>query len=319
MPVGGEDAFDWLVEAARSVGLDVLRDETGVYVAPHGGPRVSIRLARVGALSARHVAAVVSDGGAGEIRVVVGDGITRGARDALRNAGWGWLDLRGHLRISGPGIVVDTAITLHRNITRASDPFSGRVGIEVATAILLQPYSRIGIREVASRIGRAPSAVWRVIDRLRDAGMITAEDKPKCPELFGELAAMWRPIRVAIKALPTEEQADELRTWRWALTGKRAAAAYGAPIVPTGPPELHVPDGHTLRSAVRQLGACRKGERCAAVLVESPVSNSRNIVSDNLSSGPWALAEPLLVALTLAQDPAVLDRWSSPEECVGVW
>ena len=40
--------------------------------------------------------------------MVVADQVSEGARAVLRQAGIGWLDRRGHLRLSAPGVLIDT-------------------------------------------------------------------------------------------------------------------------------------------------------------------------------------------------------------------
>ena len=66
--------------------------------------------------------------GAEGVPVVVSDRIVGGAREQLREAGVSWFDLRGHLYLNAPGLLIDVATD--RGPQRASTPraFAGRVG-----------------------------------------------------------------------------------------------------------------------------------------------------------------------------------------------
>jgi hypothetical protein len=103
-----------------------------------------------------------------------------------------------------------------------------------------------------------------------------------------------------------------------------AAAAYGAPagVRSDYPPDFYVPDAATLRRAVHLLGAARdRGSRSATVRVAPvPLACSRRI---DAPGETWPLAQPLFVALDLAQDPGrgreVLDGWHPEERFGRVW
>jgi len=97
-----------------------------------------------------------------------------------------------------------------------------------------------------------------------------------------------------------DDEADELRLSCWSLTGAGAISAY---------------EGRQDR-----LRTCRPGEKPVAVLRMPPV---RNVWTDHLMPGDWAVAEPLLVALDVAQlsesGAAMLASWVPPDPACRFW
>lgn len=112
-------------------------------------------------------------GQADTIGVVVADRIIGDAREALREAGWSWLDSRGHLRLAADGLLVDIDVPAATREPRRREPFSGKGGIEVATAMLLDPQRKVAVRALANDIGRAPSSVSDVVAAFREASLIS--------------------------------------------------------------------------------------------------------------------------------------------------
>src|SRR6266496_186017 len=181
-----------------------------------------------------------SDEQAAYARLLVADRIVAAARQVLREHGWGWLDLRGHLHLSGPGVLVDTSVPAAPEVRRSVDLFAGKVALEVACALLLAPEQPGSVRQLARALNRSPSSVSAVMTSLREAQLIDSQGRPATPELFWETASAWRPskttiARIALLDDPTITTAlrtgwDELATGTgWALTDTMAAAAYGAP------------------------------------------------------------------------------------------
>jgi hypothetical protein len=274
------------------------------------------------------------------VGVVVADRVTAGARDLLNAAGWGWLDLRGHLHVAGAGAFIDVDVPALRPPPGRSGPLAGHVGLEVASLLLLSPDLPAGVRQIAGTLGRAASSVSEVLTSMRTAGLLDENRRPTVPELFWELARRWSPpVYADVQAVPSPstgtdggsvDQALRLgfqgveTTTGWALTDTMAAAAYGAPVGVRldYPPDFYVPDQVTLRRAVHVLGAAHdRGSRAATVRVAPvPLVCTRRVDAPNET---WPLAQPLFVALDLAQDPGrgreVLEGWTPPEGTPRVW
>jgi hypothetical protein len=68
------------------------------------------------------------------VLVAVADRITADARTYLNGAGWSWLDLRGHLRLTAPGLFIDADIPPLSEPRSGSAGFTGRVSVELAVS-----------------------------------------------------------------------------------------------------------------------------------------------------------------------------------------
>lgn len=306
-----------LIDAAAAVGIEIVdtRDlgSTAVLVIPDG-ERIPIVVKRLSlasgdGLSGRLVKweRRVSDVRA--VRIVVADRVTNEAREYLRGAGWSWLDLRGHLHLSAPGLFVDTDVAAVKGRGQRTSPFSGRGGVEVAVELLLDPNVAQGVRRIADRIGRSPSTVSEVMSSLRSSNLIDAERKPRVPELFWELTAEWRPQYADVVSLPPRDGAlDALLC---------DAQAYGA-SVGADQPVFYVRDEAALQRAVQLLR--RADDGAAATIRVAPVAA---VYSQQLPGDEWPLAHPLFVALDLAQDSdrgrEILNDWTPPDPWPRVW
>ncbi|MCV7011004.1 transcriptional regulator [Mycolicibacterium madagascariense] len=276
---------------------------------------------------------------ANTIGVVVADRITADAREELRAAGWSWLDTRGHLRLAADGLLIDANVPAALHAPRRREPFAGRVGIEVASAMLLTPERAVSIRPLAAQIGRAPSSVSATIAAFRDANLVTPAGLPRTPELFWELASRWRPTELAIALEPRDGglltalrvNFDDFDEPGWALGDSRAAAVYGAPIAikSNHPPVLYVPDQQVMRRAAQLLVPAREDSTPTAVVRVAPtplVCTHRQDPSSFPGNGNgehWPMTRPLFVALDLVQDPGrgreIVDGWTPPEPWSRVW
>jgi len=337
----GVDGVQVLWDAVSSVGLGIgvtPADSTVdlVITNPAGG-RVMVEIKRLSLASVDTLPRRLADWkrklAPEAVGVVVADRVTAEARDVLSAAGWGWLDLRGHLHLAGAGLFVDVDVPGLRPTPARSGPLAGRVGREVAALLLLSPDQPAAVRQIAGTLSRAASSVSEVLTSMRTAGLIGDGRRPAVPELFWELARRWSPPAHAdVQAVPSpstgpvEGTIDEaLRlgfqdvetTTGWALTDTMAAAAYGAPVGVRSdyPPDFYVPDESTLRRAVHLLGAERDRESRSATVRVAPVP----LVCTRRVDAPdqmWPLAQPLFVALDLAQDPGrgceVLEGWDPP-------
>ncbi|WP_217696687.1 transcriptional regulator [Mycobacterium sp. GA-1841] len=267
-------------------------------------------------------------------KVLVANRITADARSYLRNADWGWLDLRGHMHVAGPGLFIDADIEpTQPHAHRTADPFSGRSGLEVATDILLNPREPVRVRSIAKRVGRSPSTVSDVVGRLREAHLIDGLTAV-LPDLFWSLVPAWQPASLDVASLPGDDRVllNTLKVGQdngngpgWALTDTPAAMIYGAPIALRRdyPPVLYVPDDATLRRAVQTLGPATTSSTRSATLRAAPVRVVSIQRVTDYSQSAWPLAHPLFVALDLAQDPGrgleILSDWTPPARWIRVW
>jgi hypothetical protein len=264
--------------------------------------------------------------------------VTQEAREVLRTAGWGWLDLRGHLHVVGQGLFIDTDVPAVRRTPGRSAPLAGQVGIEVAALLLLSPDTPAAVRGIAGALGRAPSSVSEVLARMTAEGLLSAQHLPVVPELFWELTARWQPSHADVRGMPTPGDRavndalklgldDVTRTTGWALGDTVAAAVYGAPISIRAdqPREFYVPDQTTMRRAVRLLGEASDPDSRAATVRAAPIPLicSRRVDASPWASESWPLVQPLFVALDLARDPGrgreILSDWTPPERWRRVW
>lgn len=342
-------ALDHLSEATASVGLEFALADSGVgvdaYIAIPGEKPIAIEVKQRSLVSSRDVQQVTAAGKeAGDntdaMPVIVADRITAEAKTELRRAGWGWLDLRGHLHLRSKGLLVDTTITPLGETRGDNEPFAGRVSIEVAVATLLEPERALGVRQLATMLHRAPSSVSTALAALRQAGLIDEAGKSRKPELFWELASAWKPKHVMVRTLPMNDTAvlqalrvniDDITQPGWALSDARAAATYGAPIAIRADQQhdFYVPDERVIRRAVQLLGEpelrAARGVTLRVALSdvvcarrEDPAQHGWNRTHEH-----WPLAHPLFVAIDLAQDPGrgreVLHNWTPPEPWHRVW
>jgi hypothetical protein len=338
----GAAGAEELREAATAVGLIVdagPSNDAGIdliLVNPAGG-RITAQVKRTSLASIDGLERRIRQWDAqaarkADIRVVVADRVTAQARQLLRAAGWGWLDLRGHLHLAGEGLFVDTDVPRLREPPNRSTPLGSRVGTEVAALLLLDPSKPASVRDIARTLQRSPSSVSQAIAGMREAGLVDEHRKPTIPNLFWELAEHWHPVQTDVQLPPSPRTAavdgsvnEALRlglddidaSTGWALTDTMAAAAYGAPVGARSdyPPDFYVPDQTILRRATHLLGAAQDHERRGATIRIAPVS----IICTRRIDWPgetWPLARPVFIALDLARDPGrgreVLEGWTPP-------
>ncbi len=272
------------------------------------------------------------------LRLVVADRIGERARQGLREAGWGWLDLRGSLHVQGPGVLIhsDVPATWERPTLR--DPLSTPSGLAIACALLAAPREAHPVRGLARRVGRAASTVSEVLHALRDAGLVEGPSSAPASELFWQVADVWPNERVRLKSWPSEGEGPVTEALQlgfgdiggspgWALTDTLAAAAYGAPVAARAdlPADYFVPSEAALRRARTLLGvAASPGEARATVRVGPvPDACAHRVDPAGWSAERRPLAAPLYVALDLAQDVGrgreILAGWNPPQGWTRVW
>lgn len=253
---------------------------------------------------------------------LVADRITSEAREMLDDAGWGWLDRRGHLRLRAPGVLIDTSVEPSaREDAPPREPIRGRAGLAVAYRLLTNPAEPIS--PTRSSLTFAPSTISEAVSRLRDTSLLEKDGTPLLPELFWVVADEWRTDRIWLATEPSVDEANghDLESSGWCVSGTVAAVEWGAPVVSTvgAPPDLYVPGPAALNIAARRYGNARDPYAAAASIAVAPV-NDVTAHRERPRSQPWPLAHPVAVALDLAQDRArgreILEDWSPPER---VW
>ncbi len=272
------------------------------------------------------------------VLLVVGDRVTGTARRLLIAHRAGYYDLRGHLALRSANVVIDADVEPVTGRTERAHALSGDAGLEVATALLMEPATGVPVRELARRLGRSASTVSEVLAALRREGVVDDRHRVEGTELFWQVADRWPTARIYLARSPVPGDFaaitkplrlgldDAENTIGWALTDSAAAVAYGAPLaVRTGQLlDFYVPDQVTPRRATTLLGAAssRSQARCAVRVTPVPAVCSHRI---DLVTNPfvWPLAHPVFVALDLAQDAGrgreILGAWTPPERWARVW
>ncbi len=252
-----------------------------------------------------------------EPAVVVADAISGPLREELTSAGIGWLDRRGHLRLTAPGLFVDTDIaSLSRpSDRRRVDPMSGPVIAAVAVSALAAfPEPIGGVRELARRFEVTPGGVSLAVRRLKQGGLLTDSGVAAVPGLFNAMADGWGSSpkhRLGRMPIPTVGLV---------VTGGHAAAALGAPVVVSRsqPVELLAESEAVLRAALRRTAPTDTATPAAIVsLAPSPAAATP---FGGVRARGFAIVHPAVAALALAQDrargPEILDDWKRDER---VW
>jgi DNA-binding transcriptional ArsR family regulator len=272
------------------------------------------------------------------VLLIVADRVTEGARRLLTGHRAGYYDLRGHLALRSDSVVIDADVEPVSGRAERAHALSGKAGLEVATALLMEPAAGVAVRELARRLGRSPSTVSEVLAALRRAGLVDDQHRVEGTELFWQVADRWPATRVYLARLPVPGDdatltkplrlglGDAESTTGWALADSAAAVLHGAPLaVRTGQLlDFYVPDLATVRRATALLGpaSSRTQARCAVRAAPVPAVCSHRV---DLPANPfeWPLAHPVFVALDLAQDTGrgreILDAWTPPERWARVW
>jgi DNA-binding transcriptional ArsR family regulator len=314
----------------HDVGADLVLDPAGVGVRVQVKQRSLVTDDVARRLIAEHAASTVT-------LLVVGDRVTRTARQLLTSAGAGYYDLRGRVAIRTDRLVIDAEVEPVTERQERTNALSGPAGLEVAAALLMRPHRPAPVRELARALGRSPSTVSEVLAALRRNELVDVKNTVIDTRLFWQLADRWSGPRTALANAPTPGDptlAGPLRLGLhdvehehgWALTDSAAATAYGAPLAFRSEQVLdfYVPHSSVVRRAVTLLGPVVPSAQARATVRIAPVPA---VVEDRVEPriGPlrWPLAHPLFVALDLAQDVGrgreILQAWTPDDRWPRVW
>ncbi|WP_235739025.1 GntR family transcriptional regulator [Nocardioides alcanivorans] len=327
-----QDAFAALgVEVGLSPALEGLAD---IVIEP-AGLSIPVRVrwrSLVDEQAAERLLA--AEQGAG-VLLLVGERVTEAARRKLLASGAGYLDLRGHLALKTQGLVVSADVPTVRSKHGRSQALAGKVGLEVATSLLLSPGEPVAVRALARQLGRSPSTVSQVLTALRTDGLIDERNEVTDTALFWRVAERWPATRTYLANALEPHDDVTTRALRlgldpdaavgWALTDTSAAVGYGAPVAYRAGQALdfYVPDESALHRAVRLLGTTETAANAAASIRVAPVPSVTALRSAPVGTLPWPLAHPLFVALDLAQDVGrgreILQAWRPEGDGERVW
>jgi hypothetical protein len=259
--------------------------------------------------------------------VLVADKITTEAQELLSDAGWSWLDRRGRLHLRGPAVRVDADVPTSPSTppSQTLTPVAGPGGMAVAYWLCAHPDKAISPNRQAAGLTFAPSTISTATRRLAAAGLVDSHGRAVIPELFFELAAVWRTDRtwLATPPPPSAHLSADRSAPTWRRTGTAAAAAYGVPMVAAegGPVELYVPGPVEVTISSRRYGVAQPGTGAAVVGV-APTAAVCAHPDDAaiVDVDGWPAAPVLAIALDLAQDRArgleILREWEHPD---AVW
>lgn len=258
----------------------------------------------------------VEEGKGDRPALVVADRISEAGRQVLRDAGWGWLDRRGHARIWASGLRLDTEVPGMSDApaSRGGNPWTA-VGLEVALAAMSEPDQPVTARRLAPRIGRSVGATHEQIRRFTEVGLIgPSTRRPLLPELFWETAAQWPDEDWTGLSAEIEVVAQRLGPEALVRVDERAATLGGArvPAVSGLPARCYLPDASALRRVRPLVAASDEPVRCwvrRAPVTWLPLNDEH----PPDEAHPWNVGHPLVCALRIAADPArgreIVEAW----------
>ena len=198
----------------------------------------------------------------------------------------------------------------------------------------MHPEAGRSVRELARRLGRAPSTVSVALAALRDEGVVDSAGRVPDAQLFWRVSDHWTWPRTDLLqvpqlgdvlgvARPLQLGLADLRAPGWALAGDMGAVELGAPLVHRAghPPLFYVPDRLVLQRALRLLGPASDtgAAACGVIVAPVPAVCAHRVEGESSS---WPLAHPVVVALDLAQDSGrgqeILQQWD-PDGVRRVW
>lgn len=267
------------------------------------------------------------------VKVLVADQLDPGARKALKDAGWGWLDRTGHIRLMAGSVQIDRAVPgLLGPDPSPPDPLGRPTGLAVALELLDSEEVR-SVRALARASGVSVAAAHATIMELDTLGLLS-ERRPRHPDLFWAVADRWQVRWFALAtepttAIPRQTQAllrmrvDEVDLPGWAEVGDRAASALGARVAAESAPRFYLPDRRALTWTLRTWGETSDTRDASALVAVPPTGHATGQRSE--VDGGWPRARPITVALALASDGdarsrEILAGWERlPEGLRRVW
>ena len=308
-PIGIE-----LAEATAAAGLPVDADHDRLLVDGHAIELPVVERSHPHPGEVQELVAAVEGPG-----LLVADRISAAGRDALRAAGWSWLDRRGHVRLWLPGLRVDTAVDVGGDDGRgtSSSPWT-TVGLEVALHALCHPEDEVRARAVAADIGRSVGGTQEIIGRFTEHGLVgRASRLPLLPDLFWETSSRWPDDDWVGVPVELAQLAAELGPATPIRVDERAATLGGARIAAAAdlPARCYV----TSRAARRKARALAEPGTTSRTFVRtSPVAWLPELEgAEPDAAHPWRVAHPVVCALRLAKDPArgreIVEDWGIAE------
>lgn len=245
--------------------------------------------------------------------LMVADRLSESARQVLRDAGWSWLDRRGHMRLWLPGLRIDAPIGLGQDTRSAVTSPWTPVGLEIALHALLHPQLEVSARSVARDTGRSAGGTQEILNRFVSEGLIGSQSRlPLLPDLFWETASHWpddgwMPLPIAMEEAAWIAGSDEL-----VRVDERAATLGGARIAAAAdlPARCYAP-----KAAVRRLRPHSRTDEPARTWVRlAPVTWIPELAGfEPDEAHPWRIAHPIVCALRLAIDEArgreIVEDW----------
>lgn len=144
----------------------------------------------------------------GAALLVVADRVTgRAGERPLQKRRAGFLDLRGRLALGTKGLILNTPVDAVVEKPGRVDALGGKVGLEVAAALLVQPARRWAVRELARTLNRVASFVSEVLAALRAEGLVADGHTVVDTRLFWRLADRWTTSRTYLDQLPQPSDA----------------------------------------------------------------------------------------------------------------
>ena len=309
--------------------LDELRDalaRLGIEAGGHGpGLEVDRRTVDLPIVERAHpnpaeLAGLVE---AGEPAILVADRLSDAGRAVLREAGWSWLDRRGHLRMWVPGLRLECDFPTDGAARAPSENVWTPVGLEVALYSLIHPDEDIRARRVSRAIDRSPGSTHEMIRRFVGLGLIgPSTHRPLLPDLFWETSAHWPDDRWIALPVSIADAAARVGPGELIRVDERAATLGGARIPAVGdlPARCYVTSPAALRrlrslaARPEDAGAPRHDGRHRCFVRLSPVRWVPQLDGfDPTDEHPWRVAHPIVCALRLAADESrgreVVEAW----------
>jgi hypothetical protein len=246
--------------------------------------------------------------------MIVSDRVSEAGRAVLRDAGWGWLDRRGDLRLWSPGIRIEATVPGQRTARTKPLNMWTPVGLEIALAAMIEPEQTVTARKLAPKIGRSAGAIHELLGRFIEQGLIGKNThKALMPDLFWEASAHWPDEGWLAVAATVDQIGTLLGASQVVRVDERAATMGGAKITAAG--NLAARMYLTSPTALRKVRSLVDREQPTRSWVRlAPVTwlpDNENYPPTDTQ--PWRVAHRVVCALRLAADPArgqeIVEAW----------